>query len=280
MIIQQFYKEKLENGRTDGKGGLSPTSVLYIHRVLNEALNHAVKVYNLLSRNPMDNVKPPKKRKARVEVYNENELTDFLHYVKDHKLETAAYLAFGLGMRRGEILGLTWSNVDLNNKKIFIRETLVYTKETGLITKPPKSEESIRDIDLPDTIVDILKNTQQRQEENRKFFKKEYIESDYVICEDNGILITPNAFSKRFKTLINNFEIDKKTTLHGLRHAWATIQLKYGTPLKVVSSLIGHSTGQITQDTYQHALEDMNKEAAKKMDEGIFKELKKNHINS
>jgi integrase len=95
-----------------------------------------------------------------------------------------------------------------------------------------------------------------------------------VVCKDNGEPYLPYSFSKRFKTLIDNMEIGK-TTFHGLRHANATLQLKYGTSIKAVSDMLGHSTVQFTQDTYQHVLDDLKKKAAKKINDGLYKKVNK-----
>jgi integrase len=213
-------------------------------------------------------------KKPKHSVYDENALADLLISVKGHEFEIPINLAVALGMRRGEILGLHWNNVDLDIGKLYVREELIWTKGTGIDYKEPKSEESIRDIEIPASLISLLKKHQKKQEEDKLFFGHEYKYNNLVVCKDNGDPYLPYSFTKRFKTLIDNLDIGK-TTFHGLRHAYATLQLKYGTSMKEVSGLLGHSAIQFTQDTYQHVLDDMKKKAAKKINNGLYKKVNK-----
>lgn len=274
--IQDFVTEKLTSGRIkpqkDGNKGLSNRTVQYIIMVLKESLKDAVK-HDLISKNPCDLVTTPKVKRAKLEVLDEKSIVKFLSLIEGEPLEVAVVLAVGLGLRRGEVLGLKWNNVDLTEKKININEALIQTKDVGVVSRDPKSEDSIREIFLPEHIINILEKQLKRQEADRIFFEDEYIESGFVVTNDDGTHITPHAFTKKFKALITKLNVN--TTFHGLRHAFATLQLKYGSNIKAISATLGHSTTSFTQDRYQHVLDDIKKEIAGKMDRRLFKKSSK-----
>jgi integrase len=197
-------------------------------------------------------------------------------------------------MRRGEVCGLQWKYVNFEKNLIMVREELIYTKKTGLMLKPPKSFEGTRDIYIPNQLKNILRDEYKRQAQakllNNQYGKTFTVKNeqgipypsdrnpDFVICHDNGSPHTPDGWSKKFRRLIDKFIVDEKldnrTTFHQLRHAWATLQMYYGTPVKIISALAGHSTTQITQDTYQHPQDNLARDAAKRIEEGIYKKLK------
>jgi integrase len=233
-----------------------------------------VVIYKLIGKNPIEGVKPPKMKKPKHDIFNEDSLAELLIRVRGHEFEIPINMAAALGMRRGEILGLHWNNVDFDIGKIYVREELIWTKETRIDYKEPKSDESIRDIDIPASLISLLKKHHIKQEKDKLFFGTEYKDNNLVVCQDNGEPYLPYSFTKRFKTLIVRLDIGK-TTFHGLRHAYATLQLKYGTSMKEVSGLLGHSTIQFSQDSYQHVLDDMKRKAAKKINDKLYKKVNK-----
>lgn len=155
MQLQKFYLDKLQNGRSDGKGGLSARSVLYIHRNIHEALEHAVRM-QMVTRNVAKLVTLPKARPYEPRVYGEEQMISLLKAAQNTDMELAINLAASLGLRRGELLGLRWSSVDLEGKKIVIRENLVGT-QNGLLSKAPKTGTSTRTLDIPEGLIPILK---------------------------------------------------------------------------------------------------------------------------
>lgn len=286
MKIQELYAKLLESGRADGKGGLSPTSVLYVHRVLTMALT-AAKRMKLIRDNPMENVIPPRKKKRTIDentgLLTEKGIIDLLQAFKGDRLEVPLYFAAAMGMRRGEILGLKWDKVDLENKLLHVHRALSYTKEAGLQIGEPKSEESYRTLMLPLEIITLLEEHRKWQESNKKFFGDKYKNKppfdNLVVCKDNGEPYLPGSFSHIIERAIIQKGLPK-TSLHPLRHSFATLLLKYGTDIKVASSLLGHSRASFTQDTYQHTLDEMKYKTAKKISSRLLKKVDKDKKNS
>ena len=270
MHVQNLYQDLLENGRADGKGGLSARSVLYVHRTLREALQHGVKL-QLVARNVADLVTLPRANKYSATVYSEDELVQLLQISKDTDMEIIILLAVSLGLRRGELLGLKWSDIDLEEKRIIIRHNHVQTTQ-GNITKTPKSTSSIRTLELPDGLIPILQKHKDFQEDNKQKLGNSYHNDDYVYCQADGSPYCPGYISKKFAAFLKKHGL-KHIRLHDLRHSNATLMLKYGVPAKVASERLGHSTIGITLDLYSHVLDDMQKEAAQKIDAGIFSQI-------
>lgn len=271
LHLQAFYKELLERGRSDGKGGLSATSVQYIHRNLHEALEHAVRL-QLVYRNVTDLVNLPRIKKYTSEVYDAEELQHLLKVAQGTDMEIPIVLAAALGLRRGEILGLQWQDVDLASGRLSVRNNRVQTTQ-GNITKDPKSAGSVRTIDLPEGVVPIFKRYKALQAENKLKLGSNYHEGNYVYCQPDGRPYAPGYMSKKFTAFLEKHSL-KKIRLHDLRHSHATLMLACGVPAKVASERLGHSNIAITMDLYSHVLPSMQKDAAEKINLGIFDQAK------
>lgn len=267
LHVQNLYSDLLSNGRTDGTGGLSAKSVLYIHRNLHESLEHAVKM-QLVSRNVAALVTLPKAKKYHAQVYTPEELNHLLKVAQGTDMELPIYLAASLGLRRGEILGLLWSNVNIIDKKITISNNLVPTSN-GNINKAPKSVSSSRTIELPDGLIPILKRHSALQARNRLKLGSGYHTGNYVYCQTDGSPYCPGYLSRKFNAFLKKHKL-KQIRLHDLRHSHATLMLACGVPAKVASERLGHSNIAVTLDLYSHVLDSMQKDAAQKINTGIF----------
>lgn len=267
MHIQGFYKEKIENGRLDGKGGLSAKTVMYIHRVLREALSHAVK-QQIIPRNVADFVEVPKLKKYRATVLNEDGVQLLLETFKNTNYYIAVLLGVGVGLRRGEALGLQWKDIDFENKTIQINRSLLPT-EKGLIFHDPKTEGSNRIIVVSNTIINMLLVAKEQQEKSKKILGEAYNDIDLVTCWDDGSPINPTTFSQSFGRTLKRNQLPH-IRFHDLRHTNATMMLKQKVSAKVASERLGHSTIGITLDLYSHVLKEMQEEAANKLEELIF----------
>jgi integrase len=268
MHIQRFYKEKMENGRLDGKGGLSAKTVMYIHRVLREALSHAVK-QQIIPRNVADFVEVPKLKKYHATVLNEDGVHTLLEAFKDTNLYIPVLLGVGVGLRRGEALGLQWKDIDSKNKTIHISRSLLPT-EQGLIFHVTKTEGSNRVIVVSNTIINLLNEVQKQQEENKNILGEAYNNNDLITCWDDGSPINPATFSQYFGRTLKKNNLPH-IRFHDLRHTNATLMLKQKVSAKVASQRLGHSTIGITLDLYSHVLMEMQEEAADKLEDIIFK---------
>ena len=147
LQLQSFYTELSKT--------LSNTSIIYIHRIIHSALNQAMK-WDLIHRNIADNVEKPKKSKYQATVLDSQQMYKLINCIKNTYIYIPVMIAIGTGMRRGEVLGLTWDNIDLQKGIIHIVQA-VYPTKKGLVILPPKTKNSIRKISIPPTLIEILK---------------------------------------------------------------------------------------------------------------------------
>lgn len=269
--IQRFYKEKLENGRINGKGGLSAKSVIYIHRVLRKALAQAVRM-QLVPRNAADAVDLPRVKPFRASFLDENQVIELLDAFRDTEIYIPVLLAVGVGLRRGEALGLQWKDIDFQNKTISISRSLLPSAK-GLIFHEPKTLNSNRVVKLPQTILDELQKQKEKQDSFKAIAGNAYHDNDLITCYQNGSPINPASFSHTFARVLKRKNL-QHIRFHDLRHSNATLMLKYNIPSKVASERLGHSKIGITLDLYSHVLDEMQEDAAKKLEEGLFKPKK------
>lgn len=269
MKIDKFYAQLLQNGRMDGKGGLSAKTVLYIHRVFNEALNHAVRK-GLLARNPMFSVNNvPRPQKFQAAIYSVAELHQLLTAVQDSFYWRSAIILAGIcGLRRGECLGLKWSKINFEQKTICIDEQLVEVNKL-LSFSTPKSAESTRIINAPDEVFAILARRKAELEQYKEWLGTLYHDNDLVICHDNGEPVRPRHFTHTFRELLIRHNL-RCIRFHDLRHSCASLMLESGVAMKTASEILGHSTIAITADLYTHVQQKTKKEAANKIGAFVF----------
>lgn len=267
MHLQQYYSRALKEGRRDGKGGLSSRTVRYHHTVLREALQHAVK-WQVVVRNVADAVEPPRVRQPEMAALNPNDVMILLKAVQNHQDYAIIFTAIYTGMRRGELLGLRWNDVDLDAGVARIRQTLQKLQGQGFIFREPKTKKSRRQITLSVGVVNLLKELRKKQAQNRLLLGNRYQNNDLVFCNNDGTPIDPSKFSKRFRYLADKHGFTN-IRFHDLRHTHATILLTQGVHPKVVQERLGHESITITMDTYSHILPGLQEEAMKKFDEAM-----------
>lgn len=256
-IIQELYSASMKS-KTEGGLGLSSASAIYIHRVLYQALKHAVK-WQLLSRNPADSVERPKNPKTEINVISEEQVNLLILHLVGNQAYVPTYLAITTGMRRGEICGLKWLDIDFEKEVIYVRRSL--QRINGILQeKSTKTQKSNRVIALSSQCVNFLrehKKTVLKQSE-------ESVENLYVCCWPNLNPMDPDYLTHKFFKISKRLGINAR--FHDLRHFHATILLKEGIHPKVVSERLGHSKIGVTMDTYSHVLPQIQKEAAEKLD--------------
>lgn len=263
--IDKFYAAKQENGRLDGRGGLSQRSILYIHRVLCQALDHAV-CKGLIQRNVAKDatVRPKKIKKFKHNIYSIDELRILLIAVKDTYMEVAIALGGICGMRRGEVLGLRWSDVDFDNAIINISQQLIPVNKSMKFTTT-KTEESERNLPVGNSVMDILKRRYAFQQMQKELLGEHFKDANVVVCDDDGALIHPSNFSARFSDVLKRHGM-KHIRFHDLRHSCATLMLEKGVDIKSISNYLGHSSIDITGNTYLTATDTLKRNAAMKID--------------
>jgi integrase len=177
-------------------------------------------------------------------------------------------LAVATGVRRGEVLGLRWADVDLERATASIAsiaQTLEETDRGGLAFKPPKTERSRRLIALPAIAIDVLRRHRARQAEERLRAGRDWIDNGLVCCDALGRPLSPRRVTKAFRQLRRSLGLDG-ARFHDLRHGYASMLLALGTHPKVVQEALGHSSVSITLDIYSHLMPGMQRDAANGID--------------
>jgi len=282
--LRQMYSKLLTEGRKDNKKtvgrGLSPTTVLHVHRVISEALNHAMQ-WELVPRNIADVVKPPRQEEKERAVMSQDEIGILLNFLKDTYLYIPTYIAIATGMRLGEVLGLRWQDTDIKAGTITVtqsiglkrkeefkdipKEELPAQGRNDVYFKPPKTKGSRRSIDLPYSLTEELKKHQLQQKKDRLAWGGLYQDNGLVCCLQDGRAINPATFSSMFSKKARKAGVF--VTFHGLRHSHATWLFQQDLHPKTVSERLGHSKIGITMDLYTHVIPGTQKKAARKIEE-------------
>lgn len=263
LQIQAFYADRLDQGRKDGRGGLSPQTVLHYHRLLHKALDQAVK-WQMLARNPASAVEPPKPQREQMRALDQIETTTLLRLVEGSRLYIPVLLAVTGGLRRGEILALRWQDLDLKTGRATIARSLEQTAD-GLRVKSPKTERGRRTVVFPGYTLDALKAHKKEQAERKLATGPVYQNSGLVCARADGSEWPPDTFSTAFAALVRRSNL-AHFRFHDLRHTHATQLLKQGVHPKIVSERLGHSNIGITLDTYSHVLPGMQEDAVLSFD--------------
>jgi integrase len=267
LEIQGVYTKLLTEGRRDGKGGLAPRTVHHVHRALSQALQQAVK-WRLLAINPAESVEAPTVEDAEIQVLTQEEIATVLKAAEGTKLYMPVLLAVTTGMRRGEVLGLRWSDVNLDAAELKVEQTLEQTEGSGLRFKAPKTKRSRRAITLPAFTVNALKRHRAEQAEERLALGIGGDSDGLVFTRYDGATVNPRNFSKEFSRMMKATGVGK-TTFHGLRHTHITHLLRAGEHVKVVSERAGHASIAITLQIYGHAIPGMQRDLADRMDASL-----------
>lgn len=264
VLLNNLYVELLEHGNCRGKagGGLGAKTVRHVHTTLHKALADAVDA-GLISANVADRAKPPKARAdghTEMHVWDPRQLATFLTAVNDTRLDAAWHLSAMTGMRRGEVLGLRWDDVDFNACRLAVRQTLV-SVNYELKMSTPKSHQA-RTIDLDEGTLEKLREHRTRQESEVVAWGHGYQHSDLVFRREDGSPVHPDSFSQAFEREVRKAGLPR-IRLHDVRHTHATIALRAGVPVKVISERLGHEDPAFTMKQYAHVLPGMQAEAAK-----------------
>lgn len=258
-MLNTLYADLLSRG--GDRGALAAKTVRYIHAIIHKALSDAVDA-GILGANVAERAKPPRPNRGRIrtiECWEPEELAAFLESVKGTRLEPAWRLAAMTGMRRGEVLGLRWRDVDLDQSRIAVRNAIV-SVAYEILESSPKSHQA-RVVNLDPATTAMLRRHRERQMGERDELEDEYDERDLVICAEDGSPIHPQSFSQAFDRAVARAGL-RKIRLHDLRHTHATIAVKAGVPVKVISERLGHESPAFTLKQYAHVVPGMQAEAA------------------
>ena len=262
--IQAFYSRLLHEGRADGTGGLSAKSVLRFHQVLHAALHHAVR-WQLLARNPADAVQPPRAARRELTTIDAADVSRLLAAADETPIGNLARMAVMTGMRRGELLGLRWRDVDLDGGMAHVQQTAQRIAGQGWVFRQPKTRLSRRSIALSPATVTMLRRHRREQLAARLLAGSAYQDADLVFASGLGTPLEPGTVNRCWWRVLASAGVGH-VRWHDLRHAHATLMLSAGVHPKVVSERLGHASVAITLDVYSHVVPGLQVAAAAQLD--------------
>ncbi len=229
---------------------LSPLTLAYVHSVLKSALEHAVREEEI-PRNVARNVRTGTPRPRRFEPLTADEARKFLATANGHRLQSLFELALHTGLRKGELLGLRWEDLDLDAGTAAIRRTLQRTSTGGLTTLPTKTCASERRIALPTRCLHSLKLHHEQQKREREAAGAMWQRDEPVFTTVQGRPIDPTNLTRTFNALLHKASL-RRIRFHDLRHSTATLLLEQGVELVVIKELLGHAHIGVTATVYAH----------------------------
>lgn len=267
LDLTRYYTELLASGRRDGRGGLSPKTVRNIHLTLRKALDDAVDLLYLRT-NPAVSAKPPRltgSDSEAIRYWTGRELHHFVKHNHDHRHWPIWYLAANTGMRRGELVGLRWRDVDLAAGRLSVRSATI-SVAYEVCRSDPKTRRGNRAIELDDRTVSVLRKHRRDQSAERTALGLS-AHSDLVFTKPDGLTYHPEHVRQAFDRRVARTDVPR-IRFHDLRHTHATLLLKAGVPPKVVSERLGHASVAFTMEIYAHVIPGMQAEAA-----NLFRDL-------
>jgi integrase len=259
--LQTFYAKKAGEE-------LSATTINHFHNVLHKALDTAVK-WNLVARNVCDLVSPPRRKQYEVQPLTLEQVHKLLAVVEGHYMEALFKVALATGLRRGELMGLKWQDINFDTGVLQVRRILsrVPTKMPGkgYVEAEPKTQKSRRSIVIAPFALEALKLHRERQRGVKLKVGSAWQDHDYVFCTSIGTHLNPTRdMLGQLKSLLKKAGLPD-IRFHDLRHSAATLLLSVGVHPKVVQEILGHSQIGITLDVYSHVLPGMQQDAINRL---------------
>ena len=261
--IQAFYNQLEQEG-------FSPRTIQYIHTNLKTCLKHFCRM-QILTRNPAEFATVPKQVKPKNDCYTEQEVKALLEQTKNSDIFLEILLAVGMGLRRGEVLALTWADVSFQRHALSINKSMSTVKGKTVVSST-KTAAGERTLKIPQFVVKALAERRQEQWEQRKNLAGAYQENNLVCARADGSYYNSASFTSKFSDLLERTGL-RHVRYHDLRHTHATLMMKYKIPVKVISESLGHASTGVTMDTYSHVTPDMKAEVAEKLDNQLFSKI-------
>jgi integrase len=250
--------------------GLAHRSIRNVRAALRRALNQAMR-FGYVVRNVAALVDVPGEVTFTPEPLDEEQAKRLLDAISGHRWELLYRIALGLGLRKGEILGLRWEDVDLDAATLRITGSL--QRQRGrLVRTTTKTEASIRTIALPPSLLTMLTEHKQHQAEMRAVARR-WTDTGLVFTSSVGTPIEPSDLSRHFKLVLKEAGLPERTRFHDLRHSCATLLIVMGVHPRVVMEILGHSQISTTMNIYAHVLPRVQREAITGLD-ALFAETK------
>lgn len=223
---------------------------------------------------PKENKKTKRSKYDHVKPFTMNEQIRFIEYIKGHELEMLLITALNTGMRQGELLALTWNDINFKDGYIDINKNVKFVMEVdrggtskgNFIIQIPKTVNSIRKVEIPSFLLEMLKHHKITQNENRLMLANKYENNNLVFCNKYGKFLRSITTNTKFKEMLKNMNIQNRC-FHDLRHTYATRLFELGENPKTVSELLGHANVTTTLDIYTHVLDSMKEKAVSKLND-------------
>lgn len=266
-MIQKLYNQLTSENQESGKP-LSPKTIKNIHGILHKALQQAVE-NGVIRVNPSDACKLPRVEKKDIQPLDDNQVSEFLKAVHGHPYEYLYKIALFTGIREGEVLGLTWECLDLDNGTLTIKQQLrrEQHKDGQFYFSKPKNNKT-RTLTLAPSVVKLFRL--QKLEQNGKRLKagKSWTEKDLVFSNEVGGFLSHRVIYRCFKELVKEIGTPS-TRFHDLRHTYAAMAIQSGDDIKTVQENLGHATAAFTLDVYGHVTAQMKQASADRMEKKI-----------
>ena len=286
MDIQRFYNELLEKGgkkwlhdeeghilKRDGKpvyesAPLSAKTVKNIHGVLHKALEKAVKL-GYIRTNPADSCELGQVEKKEIRPLDSEDIICFMEAVQDHPFRALFLTTLFTGLRRGEVCGLRWDCVDLDNGTITINKQLQNVPgQPGAYRLVSTKNGKSRTLKASHFVVNLLRQQKAEQEKMKRLVGDLWQDEGYVFCNALGEHLSPSTVYHNFKRIAHDIGVPD-ARLHDLRHSYAVVSLQAGDDIKTVQNNLGHHTASFTLDVYGHVTAQMQQASADRMDSYI-----------
>ncbi len=257
--------------------GLRPRTVLYVHSIVHTALKDAMR-WNRVARNVADAATPPptgSTKRGQHTTWTGDQLRRFLGFIAEDRYVTPWIFLATTGCRRGECLGLRWSDLDLDGSTAIISRQVTSIDHEIVVKELPKTKRGHM-VALDSNTVSMLRRWRAQQNEEKLLVGPCYVDEAYVFCKPDGTVYDPDRFSREFLRKQDQFNRTDaevalpRLTLHGLRHTWATLALHEGIDIKVVSDRLNHSSTFVTREIYTHVTPPMQSDAAERVASRIF----------
>jgi integrase len=262
ILLQKINASALAElyGRLQRDGKLAPRTVGHVHRVLHRALGHAAQ-WGLVTQNTADSVKPPRVEEEEISIIRADRVPELLSQLKGRSVYLLGAVALSTGMRRGELLGLRWGDVDLDRAIIRVEQSLE-TTQAGLRFKPPKTRHGRRSITVPAAIVPLLRSLWRDLHERRLALGLGKAPAEALVFANlEGNPLHPQGVTKQWKRAMTAIGM-AEVTLHSLRHTHASQLIAAGLDVLTISRRLGHGSPAITLRIYGHLFTDSDDRAA------------------
>ena len=253
---------------------LSSRTILHYHRLISAILQVAVQ-WQVIPSNPCSRVKAPRVERKEAEYFDDEEAIYILQKINDESPTHKAmiYILLYTGMRRGELCGLEWSDIDFENDIIRIRNNSVYTSGKGITTTTPKTESSVRVDKVPHVVMEVLQDHKHAQNIQRIAMGANWQNTQRIFTQRNGAPIFPDTVSAWFKGFLKKIGIEGRS-LKSLRHTNASLMIASGVDVRTVAGRLGHSQTSTTTNIYAHIIKSANEKAAEAIEDLLTSKMK------